>query len=163
MDAFRDAAETRFPLFLRSAAAPLTESPTFSYVASGVIAQSFASVAYTPIDVVKERMQASGVLGARGAGAYENVVHAFRTIVKTEGVRGGVFRGYWASNFTWWPFSVVYFVVYEHMRDVAVKRGVSNAPSAAHSRHDVGGPSEGKKKKKPTRRTKKTKTRCRRG
>ena len=120
VDAFRDAAETRFPLFLRSAAAPLTESPTFSYVASGVIAQSFASVAYTPIDVVKERMQASGVLGARLArGRYDGVVAAYRTILKTEGARG-VFRGYWASNFTWWPFSVVYFVAYEHMRDAAV-------------------------------------------
>ena len=120
VDAFRDAAETRFPLFLRSAAAPLTESPTFSYVASGVIAQSFASVAYTPIDVVKERMQASGVLGARLArGRYDGVVAAYRTILQTEGARG-VFRGYWASNFTWWPFSVVYFVAYEHMRDAAV-------------------------------------------
>ena len=120
VDAFRDAAETRFPLFLRSAAAPLTESPTFSYVASGVIAQSFASVAYTPIDVVKERMQASGVLGARLArGRYDGVVAAYRTILQTEGARGA-FRGYWASNFTWWPFSVVYFVAYEHMRDAAV-------------------------------------------
>ena len=117
VEAFREAAETspRFP-FLK----PLTESPTFSYVASGVIAQSFASVAYTPIDVVKERMQASGVLGARLArGRYDGVVAAYRTILKTEGARG-VFRGYWASNFTWWPFSVVYFVAYEHMRDAAV-------------------------------------------
>ena len=115
VEAFGDAAETRFP-FLK----PLTESPTFSYVASGVIAQSFASVAYTPIDVVKERMQASGVLGARLArGRYDGVVAAYRTILKTEGARG-VFRGYWASNFTWWPFSVVYFVAYEHMRDAAV-------------------------------------------
>ena len=122
VDAFRDAAEIspRFPPPARSAAAPLTESPTFSYVASGVIAQSFASVAYTPIDVVKERMQASGVLGARLArGRYDGVVAAYRTILKTEGARG-VFRGYWASNFTWWPFSVVYFVAYEHMRDAAV-------------------------------------------
>ena len=121
VDAFRDAAfDDRFPQPLRSAAAPLTESPTFSYVASGVIAQSFASVAYTPIDVVKERMQASGVLGARLArGRYDGVVAAYRTILKTEGARG-VFRGYWASNFTWWPFSVVYFVAYEHMRDAAV-------------------------------------------
>ena len=117
VEAFRDAVE-KTPL--RSAAAPLTESPTFSYVASGVIAQSFASVAYTPIDVVKERMQASGVLGARLArGRYDGVVAAYRTILKTEGARG-VFRGYWASNFTWWPFSVVYFVAYEHMRDAAV-------------------------------------------
>ena len=135
------------PSFASSVVSSLT-TPTASYVLSGILAQSLASIAYTPIDVVKERMQASGVLGARGAGAYENVVHAFRTIVKTEGVRGGVFRGYWASNFTWWPFSVVYFVVYEHMRDAAVESGVSNAPSAAHSRHDVGGTSERKKKEK---------------
>ena len=140
VDAFRDAAEIspRFPPPARSAAAPffLTESPTFSYVASGVIAQSFASVAYTPIDVVKERMQASGVLGARLArGRYDGVVAAYRTILKTEGARG-VFRGYWASNFTWWPFSIVYFVAYEHMRDACAE-----ISARAESRRFPRGPS----------------------
>ena len=99
-----------------SRAASALTGPTGSYVLSGIIAQSLASIAYTPIDVVKERMQAGGVLGARAAGRYDNFVAAYRAILKTEGIRG-VFRGYWASNFTWWPFSVVYFVVYEHARD----------------------------------------------
>lgn len=140
VEAFGDAAETRFP-FLK----PLTESPTFSYVASGVIAQSFASVAYTPIDVVKERMQASGVLGARLArGRYDGVVAAYRTILKTEGARG-VFRGYWASNFTWWPFSVVYFVAYEHMRDAAVVY-VSDARNGEEETKTRVGKSAAKKK-----------------
>ncbi len=109
--------------------------PTGSYVMSGIIAQSLASIAYTPIDVVKERMQAGGVLGARGAGQYANFVAAYRTILKTEGVRG-VFRGYWASNFTWWPFSIVYFVAYEHMRDACAE-----ISARAESRRFPRGPS----------------------
>lgn len=123
-------------------------TPTASYVLSGILAQSLASIAYTPIDVVKERMQASGVLGARGAGAYKNVLDAFRTILKTEGVYSGVFRGYWASNFTWWPFSVVYFVVYEHMRDAAVVTcGVSNAGGTSGEGREKTGDSPNEKDK----------------
>lgn len=132
---------------LSSVVSSLT-TPTASYVLSGILAQSLASIAYTPIDVVKERMQASGVLGARGAGSYKNVLDAFRTILKTEGVYSGVFRGYWASNFTWWPFSVVYFVVYEHMRDAAVVTcGVSNGGGTAGEGREKTGDSPNEKDK----------------
>jgi len=95
--------------------------PTFSYVLSGIIAQSVAGIVYTPIDVVKERMQASGVLGSTNlaAGKYKNFAQAYSQIIQKEGVKG-LFKGYWASNFTWWPFSVAYFVVYEHLRDGVV-------------------------------------------
>ena len=69
VDAFRDAAETRFPLFKIRRAGTRTESPTFSYVASGVIAQSFASVAYTPIDVVPDSAHAGERRAGRAPGA----------------------------------------------------------------------------------------------
>ena len=120
-----------------SRAASALTGPTGSYVLSGIIAQSLASIAYTPIDVVKERMQAGGVLGARAAGQYDNFVAAYRAILKTEGIRG-VFRGYWASNFTWWPFSVVYFVVYEHARDACAALA-RDARSPRDGAAEVGG------------------------
>ena len=90
--------------------------PSVSYVTRGILAQSLAGIVFTPIDVVKERLQAKGVLGKAGAGAYGNLWEGCRTILKKEGPRG-FFRGYWASNFTWWPWSIAYFVTYEHMRD----------------------------------------------
>ena len=104
-----------------SAVKNLLTSPTFGYLFSGVIAQSLAGIVYTPIDVVKERAQAGAILQNSGlaaaGGRYRNFHSAYWQIVKKEGLTKGLFRGYWASNFTWWPFSVVYFVTYEHLRD----------------------------------------------
>lgn len=50
------------------------------------------------------------MLGAAGAGNYTHFLNAYQTIFAREGVRG-LFRGYWASNFTWWPWNIIYFVV----------------------------------------------------
>ena len=73
--------------------------PTATYIVTGMLAQSLAGVVYTPLDVVKERLQAQHVLGAASAGNYKHFANAYATILRTEGV-GGLFRGYWASNFT---------------------------------------------------------------
>ena len=95
--------------------------PTATYIVTGMLAQSLAGVVYTPLDVVKERLQAQHVLGAaHSAGNYKNFANAYATIVKTEGIRG-LFKGYWASNFTWWPWNVAYFVTYEHGRDFVAR------------------------------------------
>ena len=94
--------------------------PSAAYLVSGMLAQSFAGVVYTPMDVVKERLQARVVLGAHGAGDYRDFLTAYRTILAREGPRG-LFRGYWASNFTWWPWSAVYFLAYEHGRDATAR------------------------------------------
>ena len=95
--------------------------PTATYVLSGAVAQSLAGIVYTPLDVVKERLQARAILGhLRATGDYANFVSAYASIVRNEGVRG-LFRGYWASNFTWWPWNCVYFVAYESARDAVAK------------------------------------------
>jgi solute carrier family 25 citrate transporter 1 len=50
-----------------------------------MVAQALASVVYTPVDVVKERLQAREALGSAGAGAsYRGTADAYRTIVKNE-------------------------------------------------------------------------------
>ena len=95
--------------------------PTATYALSGAVAQSLAGIVYTPLDVVKERLQARAILGhLRATGDYANFVSAYASIVRNEGVRG-LFRGYWASNFTWWPWNCVYFVAYESARDAVAK------------------------------------------
>lgn len=45
-------------------------------------------VVYTPMDVVKERLQVQRVLGSAGAGNYAHFLDAYRTIAAKEGVRG---------------------------------------------------------------------------
>ena len=97
--------------------------PTATYIVTGMLAQSLAGVVYTPLDVVKERLQAQRVLGAASAGNYKHFANAYATILRTEGV-GGLFRGYWASNFTWWPWNVAYFVAYEHGRDFVARNAM---------------------------------------
>ena len=56
---------------------------------AGMWAQALAGVVYTPMDVVKERLQTQGALAETArAGTYRNWTHAIRTIAREEGVRG---------------------------------------------------------------------------
>jgi solute carrier family 25 citrate transporter 1 len=86
-------------------------------IITGVVAQAFAGITYTPVDVVKERMQVSSVLPTNlktnNGVDYRNAFDALKTIVKNEGIKNGLMRGYWAQNFVWWPWSACYFVAYE--------------------------------------------------
>ena len=104
--------------------------PSAAYVASGVVAQACAGVIYTPMDVVKERMQVQQML-LRGSGAglaarpppvmFASSAACFAAILRAEGPRGA-WRGYWAANAAWWPWNVLYFVAYERLRDAAADR-----------------------------------------
>ena len=99
-------------------------------VLTGIVAQALAGIAYTPVDVVKERMQVSSVLPTHlktnNGVDYRNVLDAVRTILKNEGVKNGLMRGYWAQNFVWWPWSACYFAAYEKGLEM-FRRTKSNA------------------------------------
>ncbi|RHY22672.1 hypothetical protein DYB32_009437, partial [Aphanomyces invadans] len=53
---------------------------------AGVMAEALSCVFWVPIDVIKERMQVQRKTG--GGVFYKNAVDAWRTIARTEGVRG---------------------------------------------------------------------------
>jgi len=97
---------------------------------TGIVAQALAGIAYTPVDVVKERMQVSSVLPTHlktnNGVDYRNALDAVRTILKNEGVKNGLMRGYWAQNFVWWPWSACYFAAYEKGLEM-FRRTKSNA------------------------------------
>lgn len=64
---------------------------------SGVLSGAIASGVFTPMDVVKVRMQAEVSSGGSASGApagprYRNVLHALRTIAAEEG-RAGLYKG----------------------------------------------------------------------
>lgn len=90
-----------------------------TFAVSGIVAQSAAGLIYTPMDVVKERLQVQHMAARparRGAAAtvlYSSSPQAALGILRAEGLRG-MFRGYWASNYAWWPWNVLYFTAYEH-------------------------------------------------
>ncbi len=99
--------------------------------ATGMWAQALAGVVYTPMDVIKERLQTQDVLGERARmGRYRHWVDAARVIAREEGARG-LFRGYWAQNFVWWPWSAAYFVIYERSRVALESSGGEASPTVS--------------------------------
>ena len=60
-------------------------------VLTGIVAQALAGIAYTPVDVIKERMQVSSVLPkhlkTNNGIDYRNVFDAVKTIAQNEGVK----------------------------------------------------------------------------
>lgn len=111
-------------------------------IITGVVAQAFAGIAYTPVDVVKERMQVSSVLPTNlktnNGVDYRNAFDALKTIVKNEGIKNGLMRGYWAQNFVWWPWSACYFVAYEKGLEI-FRRNNNNNKSSLRVDDDNGG------------------------
>lgn len=97
--------------------------PTAAYIGAGVVAQAAAGLVYTPTDLVKERLQVQSMSrGVAGSHRYKGSLDAMLTIVRREGP-AGMFRGYWTANFLWWPWNVLYFVTYEHLRAMAADGG----------------------------------------
>jgi solute carrier family 25 citrate transporter 1 len=86
--------------------------PAAVYMASGVAAQACAGLIYTPMDVVKERMQVQAMLQQQRGSAgralpvlFASSAACFAAILRAEGPRGA-WRGYWAANAAWWPWNM---------------------------------------------------------
>lgn len=100
------------PAGLEASKAALPEHPASSFVA-GVGAQLCGSVAWVPMDVVKERLQVQGAFkGDALAARYSGSVGALRSIIASEGVHG-LYRAYWIHQATWCPFNGLYFMIYD--------------------------------------------------
>mmetsp|Transcript_5991 Transcript_5991/g.19773 ORF Transcript_5991/g.19773 Transcript_5991/m.19773 type:complete len:320 (-) Transcript_5991:172-1131(-) len=92
---------------------------TAAYICAGLLGQSAAGLVYTPVDVIKERLQVQSLVGRQGY-RYASALDGLRSVVRAEGV-AGLMRGYWANNATWWPWNVAYFLAYEHGRDLVAR------------------------------------------
>lgn len=85
----------------------------------GIAAQLAAGVAFTPVDVVKERLQAARVTGGGGATSTRAAVAA----ALRAGGPASLLSGYWVTNAVWLPWSALYFGVYERLKAVASDGG----------------------------------------
>ena len=108
---------------------------------AGVAAQLAAGVAFTPVDIVKERLQATRVTGG-GGGTGTSAVAAVAAALRSGGP-ASLLRGYWVTNAVWLPWSALYFGGYERLRGWAVARergeGVgTDAPLSAPTQLAVG-------------------------
>lgn len=91
----------------------------FADLGTGCLAQLVAGVAFTPIDVVKERMQVQTMM--RGQITYVNALHAFESIIASHGLIG-LMRGYWATNGVWFPWNALYISLYEALKRQAAAK-----------------------------------------
>mmetsp|Transcript_44256 Transcript_44256/g.87116 ORF Transcript_44256/g.87116 Transcript_44256/m.87116 type:complete len:261 (-) Transcript_44256:239-1021(-) len=102
----------------------LPAHPASSFVA-GVGAQLCGSVAWVPMDVIKERLQVQGAFKGDALSArYSGSAGALRAILKTEGV-AGLYRAYWIHQMTWCPFNGLYFMIYDSSKAAIQSRGMS--------------------------------------
>jgi solute carrier family 25 iron transporter 28/37 len=88
------------------------------HLLSGLIADVSGSLAWTPMDVIKQRLQVSGA-------RYKNSFHAFRLIIAEEGMRG-LFRGFGAGIATYGPYVSLYFALYEQFKLFAASEKMLN-------------------------------------
>lgn len=86
-------------------------------MATGAFAQVLAGVVYTPIDIVKERLQVQAMMPQHYSHSrYGSPLEAFRSLLQQgQGVRG-VFKGYWATNAVWLPWNSLYIAGYEQLK-----------------------------------------------
>jgi solute carrier family 25 citrate transporter 1 len=91
-----------------------------AHLVAGCFANAVGGLAWTPMDVIKQRLQVQAKLAPGQAPPtlhYRGVFHGISAILKADGPRG-LLRGYWASLGTFGPFSAVYFAVLEELKGV---------------------------------------------
>lgn len=100
--------------------------PEFAvHFTSGMLAETFACIIYVPVDVIKERLQVQRSIdqSSRGAGQaipYKGSYDALKQILKCEGL-GGIYKGYGATLASFGPYSAVFFVAYERLKQYSRK------------------------------------------
>lgn len=88
--------------------------------AAGVVAQLCGSLAWVPMDVIKERLQVEGQV--KVANAYSGSFHAFGQILRQEGFFG-LYRAFPIHQMTWAPFNGCYFMIYEKCKRLCIDAG----------------------------------------
>ncbi|KAK9457893.1 mitochondrial carrier domain-containing protein [Dipodascopsis uninucleata] len=86
----------------------LGHETAINFVASGIIAEIFSSVLWTPMEVVKGNMQ----LKSEKSGG---TIAMIKRMYKTQGIKG-FFRGYWMGLAVFTPHSVVWWYTYEQIK-----------------------------------------------
>ena len=95
----------------------LQDRPFISYLAGGIFAEACACSMFVPIDVIKERRQVQSDIGKYN---YKSDLDAIQQIRRTEGIRG-LYKAYFATVFSFGPFSALYFLFYESAKGFVVK------------------------------------------
>ena len=96
-----------------------------TYAASAVCAETVSGAVWTPLEVLKQRLQVGTGAGATGLAAL------IRDVREHDGVWRGLFRGYPATLAVFVPYSVLFFTAYEYLCQRWQDRHVSAEAAAA--------------------------------
>eukprot|EP01095_Lingulamoeba_sp_RSL-Kostka_P011206 TRINITY_DN41_c2_g1_i1.p1 TRINITY_DN41_c2_g1~~TRINITY_DN41_c2_g1_i1.p1 ORF type:complete len:324 (-),score=82.65 TRINITY_DN41_c2_g1_i1:1251-2222(-) len=94
----------------------LKEYPNTTYFVSGFIAEMFGALVWTPMDLMKQRLQIMSNTAKK-----PSLIELANSIMKTDGFFG-MFRGFTAGILVYGPFVGVYFTVYENYKKILKKR-----------------------------------------
>ena len=94
----------------------------------------YSCILFVPVDVIKERLQVQAITvttgSSVGVGGYRGSWDALRTIVRTEGIGRGLYRGFGITLFSFGPFSALYFSFYESLKGLYLKGRTGVTPSS---------------------------------
>ena len=99
----------------------------------GLVAQLAAGAAFTPVDVIKERLQAGRLTGGDTGSTRAAVAAALRS-----GGPSSLLRGYWVTNAVWLPWSALYFEAYSRLKEWAGVGGPDAPPLPPLTQLSVG-------------------------
>lgn len=85
-------------------------------VVTGVFQQTVAGVLFTPVDIIKERLQVQTMMLQEQR--FTSTWHAVSSIVRQNGPRG-LLRGYWVGNAVWLPWNAIMIPTYERSKVLA--------------------------------------------
>lgn len=96
------------------------------HFSSGMLAETIACLVYVPVDVIKERLQVQQIpstdfRASCQAIPYKGSWDALKNILQTEGING-IYKGYGATLASFGPFSALYFVFYEQLKQNTISR-----------------------------------------
>ncbi|GLI64124.1 hypothetical protein VaNZ11_007301 [Volvox africanus] len=91
-------------------------------MAVGAGAQLLGGLVFTPVDIIKERMQVAPLM--RGVYSYAGPGEAVRDLIRQNGFRG-LLKGYWATNAVWLPWNIIFIAIYEGSKRVAAASAAS--------------------------------------
>jgi len=86
---------------------------------AGVFAQTASSIIATPRDVVAQRLQVQHLQKDKMKNRYSGPLHAFQDIIKTEGVRKGLYRGYFQELSLWSIYGGLYLAAFLQTKRLA--------------------------------------------
>eukprot|EP01120_Amphizonella_sp_Union-15-10_P008067 TRINITY_DN2825_c0_g1_i1.p1 TRINITY_DN2825_c0_g1~~TRINITY_DN2825_c0_g1_i1.p1 ORF type:complete len:331 (-),score=43.98 TRINITY_DN2825_c0_g1_i1:44-943(-) len=96
---------------------PIQQKGPLVHFLSGLIAEVCGAVVWTPMDIVKQRLQTQS---KSSIVQYHNSLHGITSLMRDEGFKG-LFRGFGPGVATYAPFVGLYFMFYEQGKVLGTK------------------------------------------